>query len=143
MTAISIQQTKYGREKKLSTPGGSVTESAHKLTIRVPLTQHIMRLRMKQVAIVSSGVSAMPQLVQKTYRQKARDMKTNENTITQFGERNQAESGIPDEVKSESLRISRKITMLRFNMNSSILTKHCMLSNCLFLCLRYFFRKQK
>lgn len=32
MTAISIQQTKYGREKKLSTPGGSVTESEHKLT---------------------------------------------------------------------------------------------------------------
>lgn len=142
MTAISIQQTKYGREKQLSTPGGSVTESEHKLKIRVPLTQHIMRLRMKEVAIVSSGVSAMPQLVQKTYRQKARDMKTNENTITQFGERYQAESGIPDEVKSESLRISRKITMLRF-INSSILTKHCMLSNCLFLCLRYFFRKQK
>lgn len=142
MTAISIQQTKYRREKKLSTPGGSVTESEHKLKIRVPLTQHIMRLRMKEVAIVSSGVSAMPQLVQKTYRQKARDMKTNENTITQFGERYQAENGIPDEVKSESLRISRKITMLRF-INSSILTKHCMLSNCLFLCLRYFFRKQK
>lgn len=142
MTAISIQQTKYGREKQLSTPGGSDTESEHKLKIRVPLTQHIMRLRMKEVAIVSSGVSAMPQLVQKTYRQKARDMKNNENTITQFGERYQAESGIPDEVKSESLRISRKITMLRF-INSSILTKHCMLSNCLFLCLRYFFRKQK
>lgn len=142
MTAISIQQTKYGREKQLSTPGGSVTESEHKLKIRVPLTQHIMRLRMKEVAIVSSGVSAMPQLVQKTYRQKARDMKTNENTIIQFGERYQAESGIPDEVKSESLRTSRKITMLRF-INSSILTKHCMLSNCLFLCLRYFFRKQK
>lgn len=135
MTAISIQQTKYGREKQLSTPGGSVTESEHKLKIRVPLTQHIMRLRMKEVAIVSSGVSAMPQLVQKTYRQKARDMKTNENTITQFGERYQAESGIPDEVKSEILRISRKITMLRF-INSSILTKHFMLSNCLFLCLR-------
>lgn len=142
MTAISIQQTKYGREKQLSTPGGSVTESEHKLKIRVPLTQHIMRLRMKEVAIVSSGVSATPQLVQKTYRQKARDMKTNENTITQFGERYQAESGIPDEVKSESLRISRKITMLRF-MKSSILTKCCMLSNCLFLCLRYFFRIQK
>lgn len=139
MTAISIQQTKYGREKQLSTPGGSVTESEHKLKIRVPLTQHIMRLRMKEVAIVSSGVSAMPQLVQKTFH---RDMKTNENTITQFGERYQAESGIPDEVKSESLRISRKITMLRF-INNSILTKHCMLSNCLFLCLRYFFRKQK
>lgn len=135
MTTISIQQTKYGREKKLSTPGGSVTESEHKLTIRVPLTQHIMRLRMKQVANVSSGVSAIHNWLKKTYRQKARDMKTNENTITQFGERYQAESGIPDEVKSESLRISRKITMLRF-INSSILTKHFMLSNCLFLCLR-------
>lgn len=55
-------------KKKLSTPGGSVTESEQKRTMRIPLTQHIMRLRMKQMAIVSYGVSAMPQLVQKTYR---------------------------------------------------------------------------
>lgn len=92
---------------KLSTLGGqAVIKLEHKSSRSVPLTQSVLRLRMKgdgncffrSINYVITGSQA--------YHKVARDrvvdyMKTNENAITQFGERYLAESRIPDEVSGQ------------------------------------------
>lgn len=88
---------------KLSTLGGqAVIKLEHKSSRSVPLTQSVLRLRMKgdgncffrSINYVITG----SQVFHKVARDRVVDyMKTNENAITQFGERYLAESRIPDE----------------------------------------------
>lgn len=94
---------KIWQRKKLSTLGGhAVIKLEHKSSRRVPLTQNILRLRMKGdgncfFRSISYAITGS-QIYHKVARDRVVDyMKTNENAIIQFGERYLAESGIPDE----------------------------------------------
>lgn len=88
-------------KKKLSTLGGqAVIKLEYKSSRRVPLTQNILRLRMKGDG--NCFFRSISYAITGSYHKVARDRvvdykKTNENAITQFGERYLAESRIPEE----------------------------------------------